>query len=71
MQLSIKMVKDRPGHDKSYFLNSNKFKKLSNIKYHEQFHENIHYTVKWYLTNQNWLKYCFKKFSGQRIGIIK
>jgi dTDP-glucose 4,6-dehydratase len=68
---SIKMVKDRPGHDKSYFLNSNKFKKLSNIKYHEQFHENIHYTVKWYLTNQNWLKYCFKKFSGQRIGIIK
>ena len=52
-----------------YYLLNNTL--LSNIKYHEQFHENIHYTVKWYLTNQNWLKYRFKKFSGQRIGIIK
>jgi dTDP-glucose 4,6-dehydratase len=67
----IKMVKDRPGHDKSYFLNSKKFNKLSIINNKNTFKEKIYYTIKWYLNNENWIKHCFKKFSGKRLGIIK
>ena len=66
----LEFVRDRPGHDVSYSLNSKKLKKK--LKYFsfnkKKIEEKLKETVKWYLKNTKWLDYCFKKFDGRRIG---
>ena len=61
--VKIKFVKDRPGHDFRYALNSNKIK--SKLKWSPKFtfEKGIVKTFKWYLDNQNY----FKKFSKHDI----
>lgn len=50
----ITFVKDRPGHDFRYSLDSNKIKNEINIRF-TSFEEGIEKTVSWYLDNKNWL----------------
>ena len=52
----IKFVKDRPGHDKRYAIDSSKIIKELKWKPKETFDTGLYKTVKWYLENQNWLK---------------
>ena len=54
--VKIKFVKDRPGHDFRYALNSNKIK--SKLKWSPKFtfEKGIVKTFKWYLDNQNYFK---------------
>ena len=61
--VKIRFVKDRPGHDFRYALNSNKIK--SKLKWSPKFtfEKGIMKTFKWYLDNQNY----FKKFSKHDI----
>ncbi len=49
----IKLVQDRPGHDRRYALDSSKIKKLG-WKVGFNFEEAMKETVKWYLDNRNW-----------------
>ena len=52
----IEFVKDRPGHDRKYFLNSTKIKKSLNWMPKYKIKEGIENTVDWYLKNLNWWK---------------
>lgn len=56
----IEFIKDRPGHDFRYSLNSSKIKKQIGWKKITSFHDGIRKTVNWYLNNIDWLKYKVK-----------
>lgn len=51
----ITYVKDRPGHDFRYSLNTYKIEKEIGWKAKIHFEEGIEKTVKWYLDNLNWV----------------
>ena len=50
----ITHVKDRPGHDLRYAIDSKKIENKIGWKPHESFNTGIDKTVRWYLNNQNW-----------------
>ena len=52
----IKFVKDRPGHDFRYRLNSGKLENELSWAAEIGFREGLERTVNWYLDNQKWLK---------------
>ena len=52
----IKYVRDRPGHDKRYSINSNKIKDQLGWKAKYGLDKGLKETVKWYLDNQEWIK---------------
>lgn len=58
----IKFVKDRPGHDFRYSLNSNKVRKEIGWKSRTRFHTGIEKTVKWYVDNIDWVN---RKIQGK------
>ena len=53
----IKFVKDRPGHDRKYILNSKKITNNLNWKPKFSIDRGIILTLKWYLKNMEWSKY--------------
>jgi dTDP-glucose 4,6-dehydratase len=61
-------VKDRPGHDFRYALNSELFFKTYQWKPQSTFDEGIEKTISWYKKNELWLSYCEKKYKGKRLG---
>ena len=67
-KVKIIFVKDRPGHDLRYALNSNKIKK--NLKWYPQtsFKEGIKLTFNWYNENKNYYKSLSKKDIVKRLG---
>lgn len=52
----IDFVKDRPGHDFRYSLNSKKLFKDLKWKPMHDFNRGLEFTIKWYMDNTNWLK---------------
>ena len=50
----IEYVKDRPGHDFRYSLDSGKIKKESGWTAATSFEQGLESTVKWYVDNQPW-----------------
>lgn len=62
-------VKDRPGHDKRYALNSGKIKQNLKWKPVFQFQKGILITIQWYIQNKNWVKNLNKKNYIKRLGI--
>jgi dTDP-glucose 4,6-dehydratase len=68
----IKFVKDRPGHDFKYAINSGKIKKELKWKPAISFELGIYNTVKWYVNNVDWWeKILKKKYKLHRVGIAK
>ena len=67
----INYVKDRPGHDKRYSIDSTLISKELNWKPKNNLETNLEKTVDWYLKNLNWCKYILEKanYSGERIGL--
>ena len=55
-KVKIKFVKDRPGHDFRYALNSNKIKKELKWKPKINLNQGISKTVDWYIKNQKYFK---------------
>ena len=51
----ITFVKDRPGHDLRYAIDSNKIKNELGWEPSLQFEEGLEKTIDWYLANKNWL----------------
>ncbi len=51
----VEFVKDRPGHDKRYALNTDKIRKLG-WKPRHNFRDALKDTVEWYKTNHDWWK---------------
>ena len=52
----IKFVKDRPGHDFRYAIDSSLIKKDLNWAPKHNFEKGLEKTINWYLRNQNWFK---------------
>ena len=52
----IQFVKDRPGHDRRYALNSEKIKTQLGFEPSVNFEEGLKRTIKWYQENQTWWK---------------
>ena len=66
--VKINFVKDRPGHDLRYALNSNKIKKKLKWKPKISFKEGIKLTFDWYITNKAYYKMLSKKDINERLG---
>jgi len=50
----IEFVKDRPGHDRRYAINSDKIKNELGWKSNNSFEDAIHKTIGWYIENEKW-----------------
>ena len=68
----IEHVKDRPGHDRRYSIDSSKINKELGWKSNFKLEESIEKTVNWYLDNYSWVKKIQEKsqYGGERIGQI-
>lgn len=53
----ISFVKDRPGHDRRYAINSSKLQSELDWKPREKFEFRLSRTVHWYLENMDWVKH--------------
>ena len=67
-KVRILFVKDRPGHDYRYSLNSNKIKKRLKWKPKINLNQGIIKTVNWYIENKNYLSNISKKLFAKRLG---
>ena len=67
-KVKISFVKDRPGHDIRYALNSNKIKKKLNWYPKIGFNEGIKLTLNWYNENKSYYKSLSKKDIIKRLG---
>ena len=66
--VKIKYIKDRPGHDVRYALNSNKIKKELRWKTITKFEEGLKKTFLWYLNNIKYYSSLSKKDIINRLG---
>jgi len=65
----ITYVKDRPGHDLRYSLNSKKIYKDTGWIPKIKLNKGLDMTIKWYLENKNWWNSIRKfKYKGERLG---
>ena len=67
-KVKINFVKDRPGHDIRYALNSNKIKKKLNWKPKTSFSKGINLTLNWYFENKSYYNSLSKKDIINRLG---
>ena len=67
-RVKINFVKDRPGHDIRYALNSNKIKRKLKWYPKTKFSEGIKLTLNWYFENKSYYKSLSKKDILNRLG---
>ena len=70
-KVKIKFVKDRPGHDIRYAIDSNKIRKSLNWKPKFAFSNGIEKTFLWYTNNQKYYSSINKKDIVGRLGLRK
>ena len=68
-KVKIKFVKDRPGHDFRYALNSNKILKNLGWKTKISLYSGLSQTFDWYLENKSFFRNISKKFYLHRLGL--
>ena len=67
-RVKINFVKDRPGHDIRYAINSNKIRNKLNWYPKTKFSKGIKLTLKWYFENKSYYKSLSKKDILNRLG---
>ncbi len=67
----VVFVKDRPGHDFRYALNSNKIKKKLKWKSKTGIDIGLHKTINWYINNQSYYKSKNSSNFTKRFGILR
>ena len=67
-KVKIRFVKDRPGHDLRYALNSNKIKSKLKWNSKTKIFDGLHKTFLWYYNNQKYFKNLKKKDITKRLG---
>ncbi|RUL73089.1 dTDP-glucose 4,6-dehydratase [Dyella choica] len=66
----ITYVKDRPGHDRRYAIDSSKLQRELSWKPLHTFESGIEATVDWYLTNQSWVQRVLDgSYRMERLGV--
>ena len=68
-KVKIKFVKDRPGHDVRYALNSKKIQKKLKWKPVTKIKDGLLKTIDWYINNLKYFKSISKKEHVKRIGL--
>ena len=67
----ITFVKDRPGHDYRYAIDSTKIQNELGWKPMETFTSGIRKTIKWYIKNESWWrKIQNMEYNQERLGNI-
>jgi dTDP-glucose 4,6-dehydratase len=67
----ITFVKDRPGHDFRYAINSTKIKQGLGWQPHETFQSGLRKTINWYLDNKVWwIETQENIYQQERLGIV-
>ena len=69
--VKVNFVKDRPGHDLRYALDSNKIKKKLKWKPNTKFLKGLEKTFMWYFNNNKYYKSLPKKDIIKRLGVKK
>ena len=65
----ITYVKDRPGHDRRYAIDSSKLRRELAWKPQESFASGMEKTVRWYLENSDWVSNVLDgSYRGERLG---
>lgn len=68
----VEFVKDRPGHDLRYAINSSKIKTDLGWYATEDFANSLRKTITWYIDNQTWCRnVCSTSYDGERLGLGK
>jgi dTDP-glucose 4,6-dehydratase len=68
----ITFVKDRPGHDYRYAIDSAKLERDLGWQPNETFSSGLRKTIEWYLHNQKWVNRVLDgSYRGERLGVIK
>ena len=67
--MKIAFVKDRPGHDFRYALNSSKIKRNLNWKPKVNLTIGLSRTIDWYLNNREFFSKIQKRLFVKRLGI--
>ena len=67
--VKIKFVKDRPGHDFRYALNSKKILRKIKWKSKTNINEGLSLTIDWYLENKKFLSSIPKVYYEKRVGL--
>jgi dTDP-glucose 4,6-dehydratase len=63
-------VKDRPGHDRRYAMDTSKIQRELGWQPRETFETGLERTVAWYLNNTEWLARCSSGgYRRQRLGL--
>ena len=70
-KVKINFVKDRPGHDIRYALNSNKIRYKLKWKPLKDFKSGLNETFEWYFNNASFFKNFSKKLFYKRLGLNK
>ena len=70
-RIKLIYVKDRPGHDFRYALDSNKIKKKLNWKPKVSLQKGLKYTYEWYQDNLKYFSSVSKKLYDKRLGLRK
>ncbi len=68
-KVKIKFVKDRPGHDFRYALNSKKIYKEIRWKSKTSLDKGLNLTIDWYLKNKKFISSISKKLYVNRLGL--
>jgi dTDP-glucose 4,6-dehydratase len=68
-KVKIQFVKDRPGHDVRYALNSNKIRNKLRWKPVVNIKEGLLKTINWYIINKKYFESISKKDHAKRIGL--
>ena len=69
-QQRIIFVKDRPGHDQRYAIDSTKLQTTLDWQPHETFATGLRKTVQWYLENRVWCqRVCDGSYRRERLGL--
>lgn len=67
----ITFVKDRPGHDFRYAVDSSKIENELNYHPNQDINTGLKKTINWYLSNIDWLNQIrLEKYNQQRLGVI-
>ena len=65
----IVYVKDRPGHDTRYALNSNKIRRKLNWKHKTSLEKGLSQTIEWYLNNKEFFDKISNRDFTKRLGL--
>lgn len=67
----ITYVKDRPGHDRRYAIDTSKLERELGWKPRQDFETGLEHTVRWYLENPGWVERVTSgKYRRERLGVL-